>query len=118
MIADAPDGYELSKREELGPLVRDFHEMVDRDLTDGELLALDFALEWTFEWAEAEMSQKAAQEKARFTPEYGVTYGVLPNVRMMNMPSLEIARKVAVALRGQVRVRQTGQWELWRGVEE
>lgn len=117
MMGDAPEDYELSKREELAPLVRDFHELVSRDLTDAELLALDFALEWVFQWAEDEFENKLLAMNAKMDTEYAVTYGMLPTIRLMEVPNLEIAKKIAGALRGQVRVRRATKWELFRETE-
>jgi hypothetical protein len=107
LIGDAPEGYELSKREELGPLVRDFHELMNRDLSNGELLALDFALEWTIATLEGTFEEK-------LSPEFGVTYGMLPNIKLMEVSDLVTAKKVARALNGQIRVRYTTKWELWK----
>lgn len=117
MIGDAPEDYSLSERDELAPLVRDFHELVGRNLTDAELLALDFALEWTFEWAEAEYEQTIRKELGNLAPQYGVTYGMLPNVKLLEVASLEVAQKIASALNGQIRTRSVGKWELWKGTE-
>lgn len=118
MMGDAPDDYELSNREELAPLVRDFHELIGgRDLTDDELLALDFALEWTFAWAEDEYESKLVEIASKWDVEYAVSYGMMPNVRIMNMPSLAVAKKVAAALGGQVRFRSTSKWDLYKEAE-
>lgn len=114
---DAPEGYELSTREELAPLVRDFHEMVGRDLTNSELLALDFALEWTFEVAEAEADKAVQKILKKLEPEYAVTYGIIPTIKLIEIPSLDAARRVATALNGQVRVRTVGKWELYKATE-
>lgn len=113
-MEDAPEGYELSTREELAPLVRDFHELVGRDLTNGELLALDFALEWVFATAEEEFEDKLLEMNARMDTEYAVTYGMIPTVRMMNMPNLGVAKRVAQALNGQVRIRRASKWEMYK----
>lgn len=108
---------ELSKREELAPLVRDFHEFVGRDVTDNELMTLDFALNWVIAYMEEEYENKLVQMQAKLSPEFAVTYGMHPQVRLMEVPNLQVAKKVAQALRGQVRVRRVGQWELYRETE-
>lgn len=115
MIEDAPEGYSLSDREELGPLVRDFHELVDRDLTNGELLALDFALEWVFFEAEAQFEDKLLDITAQMDIEYGVTYGSIPNIKLIpGLYSLGVAKRIASALNGQVRMRRFTGWEWYK----
>jgi hypothetical protein len=114
MMDEASEDYTFSNREELAPLVRDFHELIGRDLTDGEVKALDFAMEWTFASAEADYEDKLMSYT---DTEFSVTYGTLPNIHMLSVPTLEVAKKVAQGLNGQVRVRSSTKWRVWRPTE-
>lgn len=115
MIEDAPEGYELSTKEELGPLVRDFHELVGRDLTNGELLALDFALEWVWASAEEDFEDRLMARTAAQDTEYGVTYGASPNIRLIpQLPNFVVARRIAQALHGEIKVRYNSRWESYK----
>lgn len=102
------DEKRLSKREELGPLVRDFHESINRDVTDEELQALDFALEWSLSYAEGALLTEMKEE-------YAVTYGMFPQIRLIQLPSLDIAKGVARGLNGQVVVRHNTKWIKYLG---
>lgn len=99
-----PEGYKYSDSELLGPLVRDFHEMVGHDLSDAELLALDFALEWTKETVINDYEKNLKTE-------WAVMYGFPPTVRFLEVPNETIAKMIAPAVKGQVRYKKTTGWE-------
>ena len=100
--------FKLSNNELVAPLVRDYLEAYDTGfLEEGDLRALDFALNWTQAEVTAELNK---QWDNQFAWVYGVQYGYLPNIRVMEMPNLEIAQKVAGPLNGTVMRRRTGYW--------